>query len=400
MNKRISVLSALAALALVACGSQPEKVAVTEQSPDSEKMPYLFGMELGSQLFKTVPRQIGEGLSEDAVVQGLSDAFKRSKDSTFALQLSESTLQKIGDAFSGVSKQRMEQIQPDSATRAALKPAELKARNDSLIALLEVKPEPAVTGKSVKLNDSTSSNIEKFSYIFGVNFEYQFKALNTQAGIEFSEDAFILGIRDGHKAAKDTSFRGVLSKDTVAAVNKRFVDRVKQYREEQKAKAKLEQEKLRQEIAPLRGDTLPDGLPAKFNLTVPLEGITGEGSNLSAYAEKPLLVFYFSSTCGHCRHSAPEIEKLAETYKDKGLTTVGVASGGNNKKGIRQFIEDTKATYPVYFDAERKFGELYSDGYVPKVYLVSPDGSYKIYKSFNKEEDSVKVDIEALLKKK
>lgn len=387
-------------MVLVACGSKPEQVSVTELSPDSEKMPYLFGMELGSQLFKTVPRQIGEGLSEDAVVQGLADAFKRTKDSTFSLQLSENTLQKIGDTFSGVSKKRMEQIQPDSATRAALKPAELKARNDSLIALLEVKPEPAVTGKSVKLNDSTSSDIEKFSYMFGVNFEYQFKALNTQAGIDFSEDAFILGIRDGHKAAKDTSFRGILSKDTVAAVNKRFVDRVKQYREEQKAKAKAEQEKLRQEIAPLRGDTLPDGLPAKFNLTVPLEGITGEGSNLSAYEGKPLFVFYFSSTCGHCRHSAPEIEKLAETYKGQGLSTVGIASGGNNKKGIRQFIEDTKATYPVYFDAERKFGELYSDGYVPKVYLVNPDGSYKIYRSFNKEEDSVKVDIEALLKKK
>ena len=62
-------------------------------------------------------------------------------------------------------------------------------------------------------------------------------------------------------------------------------------------------------------------------------------------------------------------------------------------------MENTKLDIPVLLDEVRQFGELYSDGYVPKVYLVSPDASYKIYKSFEKELDSVKADIAALLKK-
>jgi thiol-disulfide isomerase/thioredoxin len=140
-------------------------------------------------------------------------------------------------------------------------------------------------------------------------------------------------------------------------------------------------------------------MPAKMNFSVKASGITVKGEDLSAFAGKPLLMFYFSATCGHCAHAAPQILEIAKEFAQKGLTTVSIASGGNNKPGIRRFIDDAKfdETISVVWDESRQFGELYSDGYVPKVYLVNPDGSYKQYAAFEKEKDDLKKEIAELL---
>ena len=53
----------------------------------------------------------------------------------------------------------------------------------------------------------------------------------------------------------------------------------------------------------------------------------------------------------------------------------------------------------ILLDEERFFGELYGDGYVPKFYLVYPDGSYKRYASFENNMNEIEADVKALLKK-
>ena len=108
---------------------------------------------------------------------------------------------------------------------------------------------------------------------------------------------------------------------------------------------------------------------------------------------------YFSATCGHCAHAAPEILEIAKEFAPKGLTTVAVASGGNQKVGIRKFMDNAKwdETINVVWDESRQFGELYSDGYVPKVYAVNPDGTYKLYAAFEKEKEDLKKELAGIL---
>ena len=149
----------------------------------------------------------------------------------------------------------------------------------------------------------------------------------------------------------------------------------------------------------LRGDTLVNGMPAKMNFKVKVTGITNKAENLETWAGKPLMIFYFSATCGHCAHAAPQILEIAKEFAPKGLTTVAVASGGNNKSGIRKFADNAKFddTINIVWDEARQFGELYSDGYVPKVYLVNPDASYKEYVAFESEKETLKQEIAALM---
>jgi hypothetical protein len=76
-----------------------------------------------------------------------------------------------------------------------------------------------------------------------------------------------------------------------------------------------------------------------------------------------------------------------------------VFSSSNSKSAIRKFMD--KAQFDkrmnVVFDETRVFGELYSDGYVPKIYIVNPDGSYKLYVSLDNKIDAIKSEIAALL---
>ena len=90
---------------------------------------------------------------------------------------------------------------------------------------------------------------------------------------------------------------------------------------------------------------------------------------------------------------------MAKEFVPKGLTAITVFSGGNNKSGIRKFMDNAgyDDNEKVVWDESRQFGELYSDGYVPKVYLVNPDGTYKQYAAFEKEKEDLKREIADLL---
>ena len=391
-----------AALALVACGEAQKPVvkvaAVTPNSTDDQKFAYMLGAQFGIQNFSNLPKHTGIGIDEDAVVQGFNDAFGNLKDSTVKVQLPTDTLGAVSRRIQSAMQDRYIKTRPDTNVTKGMDDAQIRAYTDSLEKSLPVTAAPAVKYEAVTLGENASEQ-QKFSYLIGVQFGNQFYNIGRQFQTEFDGDYFVLGVRDAGKKVRDTTFTMVLPDDSLKAVGNRYNEKMKTLREEMAKKAQAEKEKLKAEVASLRGDTLVNGMPAKMNFKVKATGITVKGEDLSAFSGKKLLIFYFSATCGHCAHAAPQILEIAKEFAPKGLTTVAVASGGNNKPGIRRFIDDAKfdETISVVWDEARQFGELYSDGYVPKVYLVNPDGSYKEYVAFEKEKEDLKKEIAELL---
>ena len=294
----------------------------------------------------------------------------------------------------------MESIRPDSATTASFngEQAKFRAYMDSAMKALPVVKAPAPTKQPVVLGADASRN-QKFSYFIGVQFENQFHSIGAQFQTEFDVDYFIIGVREASAKVRDTTLSITLPDDSLRAVGERYNEKMKVLREEAVKKAQEEEAKLKEAVAGLRGDTLANGMPAKMNFKVKVTGITNKAENLETWAGKPLMVFYFSATCGHCAHAAPQILDIAKEFAPKGLVTVAVASGGNNKSGIRKFADNAKFddTINIVWDEARQFGELYSDGYVPKVYLVNPDASYKEYVAFEGEKETLKAEIAALM---
>lgn len=400
MKSKFIALGACA-LALAACDLQKSsaQVSVSNTSTDDQKFAYMLGTQMGEHAFGVLPRQMGEYVNLEAVIQGSRDMIKSTKDTAFKLQLTQDSIAALNARYATTARERYESSKPDSATAATLTDrAAFNAYMDSVQKSKPMKAADEGVTLPLTISEKTSQNV-KFSYLVGLQFGNNLRNLSAQFDTEFDAAYFELGIRDGAKSSLDTTIKLQLPKDTLDSISVRYRSKMDSIRNEAIKKQREEEEKLKAEVASLRGDTLPNGMPAKMNPTVKVTGVSYEGEDLKGFTNKPLLVLYFSTTCPHCRHAAPEILAIANEFASSGLTTLAIASGGNPKRAIRTFIDDLKwnENIKVGWDEHRQFGELYSDGYVPKVYLVNPDGSYKLYGAFEKEKEQLKEEIKALL---
>lgn len=414
--KKIAFTYALIGLssALFACNSNSvesakksvEPAKITDKSTDDQKFAYMLGAQFGGQYFTIIPRQMGEELNEDAVVQAIRDNTKANEDSNFKVQIIPDTLRAVGARYNAIARKRVNETRPDSATMASFQndSDKIRAYIDSVAKSQPIAKSAPYTGAAVTVLPDSPDNT-KFSYLLGLQFADQLMAIGEQFKTEFSSEYFILGVHESVKNVADSSFVMQFPKDSLKAIGERYQEKMQKLREEAFKEQQEAEAKLKKEIAPLRGDTLANGMPKKMNFKVKAtnisvnKAIATKVENLEAFANKPLLIFYFSASCPHCGHAAPEVFEIAKEFEQKGLVTLAFASSGNNKKGIREFIDNAKWSelMNVVWDKSREFGELYSDGYVPKVYLVNPDGTYKLYAAFENEREDLKKDIEGLL---
>ncbi len=121
-----------------------------------------------------------------------------------------------------------------------------------------------------------------------------------------------------------------------------------------------------------------------FNL--PLSGLTDASLKLSQFANRNLIVFYFSAKCPHCQQAFPHVQKLSDELASQGFAAIAVAVRQNTEEDVRGFIRDYGVHIPVFHDVERQFGSNYGTGSIPLVLLVNPKGEYIRYKSFDPKE--------------
>ena len=128
------------------------------------------------------------------------------------------------------------------------------------------------------------------------------------------------------------------------------------------------------------------GTPMKMDFSLPMTGVSDPGIVFSHFAKRPLMIYYFSPKCPHCQKHFPEIQGIMKEYDSAGISGIAIAIGGNIKKNdIRMFIDQFKATIPVFQDGSQKFGPTYGNGYVPVLYLVMPDGTFYRYESMDEQ---------------
>lgn len=410
--KKIALGSAaLAAFGLMGCdqlgGNKAESkapAAITANSTDDQKFAYMLGAQFGGQNFTIIPRQMGEEIYEDALLQAVRDNMKANQDTNFKVQMITDSLQALGNRYTVVARKRYEATRPDSAMLAEGNNEKIKAYVDSVSKTLPIVKAPASTGAAVTITAESPDNT-KFSYLLGLQFANQFISISNQFQTEFDPEYFILGIKESVAKVADSNFVMQLPQDSLNEVGKRYQQKMQDIRQAAFKKQQEEDAKLKAEIATLRGDTLANGMPQKLNYKVEVSKISVDKNiakdldNLEAFANKPLLIMYFSATCGHCAHAAPEVLEIAKEFAPKGIVTLAVASGGNQKVGIRKFMDNAKwdETINVVWDESRQFGELYSDGYVPKVYAVNPDGTYKMYAAFESQKEELKQDLAGIV---
>jgi len=102
----------------------------------------------------------------------------------------------------------------------------------------------------------------------------------------------------------------------------------------------------------------------------------GKTQKLSDYVGKGnyALVDFWASWCGPCRQEIPNIKKAYETYKDKGLVVLGVASWDDPEATLKA-IEEEGVAYPQIINAQDAGTKAYGIEGIPEIMLFGPDGT-------------------------
>ena len=120
-----------------------------------------------------------------------------------------------------------------------------------------------------------------------------------------------------------------------------------------------------------------------------------ELKKLSDLRGKVVVLDFWTTWCGPCIRTFPELHELSAHYKDDDVVVLGITSLQGRVSNLKPMSIDTKnnpesefaltaefikaknMTWPVVFSEQRVFNPEYGVGWIPHVAIVAPDGTVR-----------------------
>lgn len=141
-------------------------------------------------------------------------------------------------------------------------------------------------------------------------------------------------------------------------------------------------------ITELTTDHLPmDGKDKKFTpakeIVSPAGFINTEPLKLGdLVGQQVILVDFWTYSCINCQRTLPYLNAWHDTYKNQGLTIVGVHTPEfafeQHKENVQAAVDKYEIKYPVVLDNNYATWQAYGNRYWPRKYLIDIDG-YIVY---------------------
>ena len=96
---------------------------------------------------------------------------------------------------------------------------------------------------------------------------------------------------------------------------------------------------------------------------------------LESYRGRPVLLVFWTTSCGICRRELPLVNQLAPEFRSKGIGVVAIHLGGGDDG--RDYMRANRINVTSLYDAEGSVGQAYHVSGVPKLVLVGDDGRIK-----------------------
>jgi thiol-disulfide isomerase/thioredoxin len=125
-------------------------------------------------------------------------------------------------------------------------------------------------------------------------------------------------------------------------------------------------------------NTAPDFKMPLLDLKKGGDSVRGKTVSISDFKGKPLVFNFWAPWCPPCRAEAPELVKVYENYKTKGVQFLAVAIRDSDEN-IVQFVKDNNFTLPVGIDTDAEFAGKYGVSGIPTTFFI--DGSGKIIRT-------------------
>ena len=115
-----------------------------------------------------------------------------------------------------------------------------------------------------------------------------------------------------------------------------------------------------------------DGKPAPNFV---LKTADGKSVELKKLAGKVVVVNFWATWCGPCRAEIPDMMKVYEQLKGKGLEIVGIALDREGWSKVTPFVEKMKMTYPVVVGDEDVTALYGGIDAIPATFVIDKKGN-------------------------
>ncbi len=99
--------------------------------------------------------------------------------------------------------------------------------------------------------------------------------------------------------------------------------------------------------------------------------LEGKKVSLSDFRGKVVLLNFWATWCPACQQEIPELERIYDEYKDKGVVVIG--AGSESSEQIRQFKQRMAISYPLV-KVDNKVFSTYQVRGIPTTYIIDKRG--------------------------
>lgn len=131
-----------------------------------------------------------------------------------------------------------------------------------------------------------------------------------------------------------------------------------------------------------RGTAIGDLAPS-FSLAT----VDGNSISSSELAGRPAVIVFWTAWCPICKEEAPQINKLAAEFEQKGVKVVGINIGESDAR-IAEGIKDFGIQYPVAKDRDRSVAKAFNVIGTPTIIILDKIGAVE-YSGHEVPEDYV-----------
>jgi peroxiredoxin len=118
-----------------------------------------------------------------------------------------------------------------------------------------------------------------------------------------------------------------------------------------------------------------DSMAGKEAPDFTLDQAYGGRVDLAAYRGRPVLVVFWLTSCGICRHELPLLDRLRTDFRASGVEILAVNI--RDLDGAREFMSGEHLGLTNLVDADGQTAQKYKVSGVPKLVLIGPDGKIR-----------------------